>query len=66
MSDVRVFSFAELADCAKRELGWRRVVYPRRVIAGSMTQHKADGEIAKMEAIERLLRDAEQRKERLL
>lgn len=36
----------------KRELGYRRYVYPRRVGVGKMSQKQADKEIVVMEAIE--------------
>lgn len=45
------FTATELQACAKRELGWRRHVYPNRVADGRMEQAKADREIAMMEAI---------------
>lgn len=35
----------------KRELGFRKHVYPNRIAAGKMTQAKADQEIAVTEAI---------------
>lgn len=45
----------DLLACAKRELGYRRQVYPRRVESGRMTQEKADREIQMMEEIYALL-----------
>lgn len=38
-------------ECVRRELGYRRRVYPRRIAAGKMTQALADREIARMEAV---------------
>lgn len=38
-------------EALKRELGFRRSVYARRVSDGKMTQAKADKEIGVMEAI---------------
>jgi hypothetical protein len=38
-------------DCIERELGYRRRVYPRSVANGTMSQSKADREIAIMESI---------------
>jgi hypothetical protein len=46
-----IFSAADKADCAERELRWRWRVYPRRVKAEKMSQAKAAREIALMEAI---------------
>jgi hypothetical protein len=47
------FTNLELADCAKREVGLRRIVYPKRVMLGALRQDKADREIAMMAQIER-------------
>jgi len=41
----------EKAECIRRELGYRRRVYARRVAEGKMKQAAADKEIATMEAI---------------
>ncbi len=41
----------EMLACAVRELKLRRRVYPRRVAAKQMTQHKADHELTVQEAI---------------
>lgn len=35
----------------EREIGYRRVVYPRRVMEKKMTQRQADWQLAVMEAI---------------
>lgn len=45
------FTNQQKLDAVKRELGYRRHVYARRVAAGQMTQAKADHEIGVMEAI---------------
>lgn len=45
------YPFAVLADCAQREVKWRRRVYPGRVMTRRMTGAFADLEIDKMEAI---------------
>ncbi|WP_046869292.1 hypothetical protein [Microvirga massiliensis] len=46
------FTPAELAKCARRELGWRHRVYPRRVShGGRLDAQTAQREIAMMEAI---------------
>ena len=37
--------------CVARELAMRKVVYPRRVAAGQMTQIKADAEVIRMQAV---------------
>jgi hypothetical protein len=38
-------------QCIVRELGYRKMVYPRQVEKGKMSQSQADREIAVMEAI---------------
>jgi hypothetical protein len=45
------FTNEEKADCAERELRWRRRVYPRRIDKGSMTKVQAEREIAMMTEI---------------
>lgn len=45
------FSLSEMAQCATRELSFRRRVYPRLVANGRMKQEVADREIALMEAM---------------
>lgn len=47
--------------CAKRELSMRLGVYPRWVANASMSQEKADDEIAAMEAIIETLEEVEAR-----
>lgn len=49
------FSKKELAECAARELGMRRKVYPNWVRAGKMKQVEADRQINMMEQIYRVL-----------
>lgn len=56
---------ADQIAAARRELGMRRGVYPRRVADGKMKQAKADHEIAAMEAIIATL-EAVEAKERLI
>lgn len=48
---TRAFTFAELAKCARRELGQRRKVYIRLIKAGKMDPHEAETEMLMMEAI---------------
>lgn len=55
--DRRGVPIHEQVECAERELGYRRRVYPRWVSDGRMTQAKADLEIARMEAIVKTLRE---------
>jgi hypothetical protein len=49
------FSRLELAECAYRELTKRRENYPRWVYESKMSQKTSDDQIAKMEAIYRVL-----------
>jgi hypothetical protein len=46
-----------LLACVERELRWRRLVYPKRVEKGTMTQAKMEREIELMEAVLLWLRD---------
>lgn len=46
------FTAQDKLDAVKRELGFRRRVYARRVVDDKMTQAKADHEIMIFEAIE--------------
>jgi hypothetical protein len=46
-----IFTHAQKAAAAKREAGYRRHVYARRVAEGKMTQTEADRGVAVMEAI---------------
>ena len=48
---TRGFSREEKHRAAKRELDFRRMVYPKRIAAGAMRQQDADYQIALMEAI---------------
>lgn len=41
----------EMIRCVKREINYRKWVYPKRVQAGNMTQDKADKEIHLMAAV---------------
>ncbi|OHC97732.1 MAG: hypothetical protein A2792_09865 [Sphingomonadales bacterium RIFCSPHIGHO2_01_FULL_65_20] len=59
------FTAQEKLEAVRRELGFRRRVYPRRVDDGAMTQALADKQIAVFEAIEADY-DAQAAKERLL
>lgn len=63
-----MFTDAEKAECAEREVKQRKYVYPRRIEAGKMTQALADRQTAIMEEIAteyRAKADAEDRKGRL-
>lgn len=62
---VRTWTAAELLKCAEREVRLRRQVYRNRVLTQRMSQHQADVEIARMEAIARMLAEMAE-KERLL
>lgn len=53
-SDGR-FTKLELMECANRELGMRRTVYPSRVTTGKMKQIDATKQIDMMLAIYRIL-----------
>jgi hypothetical protein len=46
-----IFSNADKAKCARREVGLRRRAYPRWVANGTLTQAAADREIAMMQEI---------------
>lgn len=52
----RLFSVAQLAEEAERELAMRRRLYPAFVMKGRVRQSEADDRIAKMEAIAKWLR----------
>jgi hypothetical protein len=52
---LRIWTARELQECAEREVNIRRRVYANRVLTHRMTQHQADVEIARMEAIARML-----------
>ena len=47
----RGYTMRDLQTCAERETNFRRSVYSRRVVKGSMTPAQADAEIDKMQAI---------------
>ncbi len=58
MPDLFPPSVDDMIQCAERELGYRKRVYPRLIAAKQMTQDLADREIARMTAIaDRLRRD---------
>ncbi len=46
-----MFSARDKANCAKREAGFRKRVYPRFVAEGKMSGKVADEQIAMMEEI---------------
>jgi hypothetical protein len=48
---LRRFTDAEKYECAKREVMWRKRVYPNRVFMGKIPQQQADREIATMQEI---------------
>lgn len=49
------YTNAELVQCIRRELGFRRRVYAQKVAAKTMKQADADKQIGMMAAIEDLL-----------
>jgi hypothetical protein len=59
------FTAQEKLEAVRRELGFRRRVYPRRVDDGAMSQALADKQIGIFEAIEADY-EAQAQKERLL
>jgi hypothetical protein len=56
------FTIDDLVACARRELGQRRRVYSRLVMAGEMSKESADQEIALMIAIKENLENQQQPK----
>lgn len=59
MADV-IYTPAELAKCAEREVKQREAVYPRRIANGHMTPELARKQIGMMKAIaERLRKEAD-------
>ncbi len=54
------FTVAELIACVDREVRRRRRYYPQWVREGRLSKERAEEEIAKMELVCRLLRQAEQ------
>jgi hypothetical protein len=54
---VRHYSAQELAECAEREVRQRRVRYANHVLTHRMSQHQANVEIARMQAIAAWLRE---------
>jgi len=59
------YSTRDLIQCAEREARARRIRYANKVLTRRMTQHEADLEIDKMDAIAQVLSEIEER-ERLL
>lgn len=51
MSDEPQYTFDEKLEAVKRELSFRRHVYPRRIQNGSMTRELASRQIRIMEQI---------------
>jgi hypothetical protein len=51
VSDGTVFTAQQKLDAIKRELGFRRVVYARRVAENRMSQKQMDEQIGVFEAI---------------
>lgn len=51
MSDLFPITDADKLACVEREIKFRTYVYPRRIDNGTMTQERADREIAIMESI---------------
>ncbi len=49
----------QMIECAHRELGMRRAVYPNLIDRKKMSQERADREIAAMEAIVQFLENAQ-------
>ena len=60
------FTFEQKLEAVRRELKYRRRVYPRRIENKQMTQALADEQIAIFEEIEADYDRAAQKKERLL
>ena len=48
---MKHFNFEEKLAAVKREIGWRRHVYPKRIALQKMSPMKAADEIAIMESI---------------
>lgn len=59
------YTAADLRDCALREVNYRRRVFEKRIMAGSMTRVQADREIGRMTAIAEYFAELDER-ERLL
>lgn len=51
MPDLFPITDADKLACIEREIKFRSYVYPRRIDNGTMTQEKADREIAIMQSI---------------
>jgi len=48
---IESVTIEEMVQCVKREIGFRKQVFPRRVQLGSMSQQEMDKEILQMTAI---------------
>lgn len=59
------YTYRQLADCAHRELWFRKQVYPNQVRRMKMSQAKADTEIAQMQAIAEHFDELAKQKEEL-
>ncbi len=51
MPEVASITLEEMIACIKREIGFRKTVYEKRVRHGYMTQEEADREIVIMQAV---------------
>lgn len=58
---MTTYTLAQLAQCARREVGFRKHVYPNQVARHKMPQIKADTEIAMMEQIAAMLEQMAER-----
>jgi hypothetical protein len=54
------FTIDQLCACARREVAFRKRVYPRLIQNGKLTAQKAEEEIALMNAITDLLESQQQ------
>jgi len=52
MTDIAQVTIDQMIASVKREIGFRKTVFPRRVKQFSMTQEEADDEILIMQAIQ--------------
>jgi len=59
---MTTFTIEELILCARRELGYRKRVYPRLIRDNKMSKEIADSEIALMRAIRENLENQQQLK----
>ena len=56
---IKEHSIAEQIKCIKREIGYRKQVYPKRVMINAMKQEDMDREINTMEAVLETLKKLE-------